>query len=260
MTWLLRPGIGLARRDADHLQLGVDPPLTAVLPDSPAVRLLLVELAHGSPLTTLDATTAPVLDVLVQTGLVVAGDEEAERRMRRAACVVHVDAPDGVLASLLRLVGAAGLQCTPAAELATVALVWTEGEPARERVDRWMRAGTPHLVVRELTGGPVVGPYVVPGRTACVRCLDAHLAERDPRRAFVVEQQAVNRPLRPPEPDPALRALAGAWAVQELRTAAEGGTPATWSAVVELSSLPPRTTAFRRHPHCGCAWAEELVS
>ena len=39
MTWLLRPGVGLARRDADHLQLGTDPPLAAVLPDSRAVRL-----------------------------------------------------------------------------------------------------------------------------------------------------------------------------------------------------------------------------
>ena len=26
MTWLLRPGVGLARRDAAHLQLGIDPP------------------------------------------------------------------------------------------------------------------------------------------------------------------------------------------------------------------------------------------
>ena len=77
MTWLLRPGVGLARRDADHLQLGTDPPLAAVLPDTRAVRLLLVELAHGSPLTTLDASTAPVLDALVAAGLVVAADEVA---------------------------------------------------------------------------------------------------------------------------------------------------------------------------------------
>ena len=70
MTWQLRPGVGLARRDAHHLQLGVDPPLAAVLPDTPAVRRLLVELAHGAPLTTLDATTAPVLDALVASRVV----------------------------------------------------------------------------------------------------------------------------------------------------------------------------------------------
>ncbi len=105
MTWLLRPGVGLARRDADHLQLGTDPPLAAVLPDTRAVRLLLVELAHGSPLTTLDASTAPVLDALVAAGLVVAADEVAARLDHRAGCRVQVDAPDGVLPALLRLVG-----------------------------------------------------------------------------------------------------------------------------------------------------------
>jgi len=259
MTFLLRPGVGLARRDADHLQLGTDPPLVAVLPDIRAVRLLLVELAHGSPLSTLDATTAPVLDALVAAGLVVAADDVAARRDRRAACLVHLDVPDGVLPALLRLAGEAGLRPARSPADASVALVWSEGEPPRARLDEWMRAGTPHLVVREAPGGPVLGPYVVPGATACLRCVDAHPGERDPRRALVVEQVATTPPLRPFDPDPALRALAVAWAVRELATGAEGGTPATWSATVELGQLPPTVTAYRRHLHCGCAWAEELV-
>ena len=208
MTWLLRPGVGLARRDADHLQLGTDPPLAAVLPDSRAVRLLLVELAHSAPLTTLDASTAPVLDALVAAGLVVAADEVAARLDHRAGCRVHVDAPDGVLPALLRLVGEAGLRLARSPAEASVALVWSEGEPPRARLDDWMRSGTPHLVVREGPGGPLLGPYVVPGATACLRCVDAHLGEQDPRRALVVEQVATTPPLRPDEPDPALRALA----------------------------------------------------
>jgi hypothetical protein len=260
MTWLLRPGVGLARRDAAHLQLGVDPPLAAVVPDSPAVKLLLVELAHGGPLTTLDEVTAPVLDTLVAAGLVVAEDQHAVRRGLRAARVVHLDAPAGVRPDLLRLVGAAGLSHSRDPGAATVALVWSEGEPPRDRLDAWMRSDTPHLVVREGVAGPVLGPYVEPGRTACLRCLDAHLAEQDPRRALVVEQLAGTAPLRAAEPDPALRALAVAWAVQDLATAADGGVPATWSATVALGSLPPVVTAYRRHVHCGCSWAEELAS
>jgi hypothetical protein len=259
MTLLLRPGVGLARRDATHLQLGTDPPLAAVLPDSRAVRLLLVELAHGSPLTTLDATTAPVLDALVAAGLVVAADQVAARRDRRAGCRVHVDVPDGVLPGLLRLVGEEGLRPARSPAEASVALVWCEGEPPRARLDEWMREGTPHLVVREGASGPVLGPYVVPGATACLRCVDAHLGEPDPRRGLVVEQVATTPPLRPFEPDPALRALAVAWAVRDLVTGAEGGVPAAWSATVELGLLPPRVTAYRRHLHCGCAWAEDLV-
>jgi bacteriocin biosynthesis cyclodehydratase domain-containing protein len=259
MTWLLRSGVGLARRDAAHLQLGTDPPLAAVLPDSRAVRLLLVELAHGSPLTTLTAATAPVLDVLVTTGLVVAADDDAARTDDRARCRVHVDAPDGVLAALLRLVGETGLRLTRSPAEASVALVWSEGEPPRAQLDDWMRSGTPHLVVRETSGGPLLGPYVVPGATACLRCVDAHLGEHDPRRALVVEQVATTPPLRPVEPDPALRALAVAWAVRDLTTAAEGEVPATWSATVALGVLPPTVTTYRRHLHCGCAWSEDLV-
>jgi hypothetical protein len=259
MTWLLRPGIGLARRDADHLQLGIDPPLAAVLPDSPAVKLLLVELAHGAPLTTLDAATSPVLESLVAAGLAVAADELAATAARRAACTVHVDAPDAVLGPLLVQLGAAGFGVTRDASEASAALLWTEGEPARARVDHWMRAGTPHLVVREGPQGTVLGPYVEPGATACLRCVDAHLGETDPRRALVVEQLAAAAPLRPLAPDPAARALAAAWAVHDLAAVAGGGRPASWSATVALAALPPAVTAYRRHLHCGCAWGEELV-
>jgi hypothetical protein len=259
MTWLLLPGLRLVRRDPQHLQLGIDPPHVAVLPDNRAVRRLVADLAHGGPLTTLEETTTPVLAALVRAGLVVAADDEARGRAQRGRCVVHVDAPDDVLPAALRLAGEAGLTTTPLAAAATVALVWAEGELARERLDGWIRSGTMHLVVAELTGGPRLGPYVVPGATACLRCVDAHAGETDPRRALVVEQVATGRPLRPARPDPALRALALAWAVHDLATAAEGGRPTTWSATVRLDALPPVPTPYRRHPHCGCAWADAAV-
>jgi len=259
MTWLLLPGLRLVRRDADHLQLGVDAPRLAVLPDTRAVRRLVADLTHGGPLTTLDEATTPVLTGLVRAGLVVAADDEADRRARRARCVVHVDAPDELVPAALRLIGESGLDTTSASAAATVALVWSEGELARDRLDGWVRAGTPHLVVTELIDGPRLGPYVVPGGTACLRCVDAHAGEADPRRALVVEQVATRRPLRAARPDLALRTLALAWAVHDVATAAEGGRPSTWSATVRLDALPPVQTAYRRHPHCGCAWADEAV-
>jgi hypothetical protein len=189
----------------------------------------------------------------------VAADADAARADRRARCRVHLDVPDGVLPPVLRLVGESGLRLARSDAEVSVALVWSEGDPPRARLDDWMRSGTPHLVVREGPGGPLLGPYVVPGVTACLRCVDAHLGEQDPRRALVVEQVATTPPLRPFEPDPALRALAVAWTVRDLVAAAEGGVPATWSATVALGLLPPTVTAYRRHLHCGCAWAEDLV-
>ena len=259
MTWLLRPGLRLVRRDADHLQLGVDAPHVAVLPDTRGVRRLVADLSHGGPLTTLDEATTPVLTQLIGAGLVVAADDEAGRRTRRARCVVHVDAPGELRPAALRLLRESGLSTTTAGSVATVALVWSEGELARDRLDGWVRAGTPHLVVAELPDGPRLGPYVVPGATACLRCVDAHAGETDPRRALVVEQLATGRPLRAARPDLALRTLALAWAVHDLATAAEGDRPSTWSATVRLDALPPVQTAHRRHPHCGCAWADEAV-
>ncbi|WP_298520648.1 hypothetical protein [uncultured Nocardioides sp.] len=256
MTWLLRPGIGLARRDTDLLQVGLDRPHVAVLPDTRAVRRLLVELAHGSPLSTLDEVTAPALAELVRAGLVVAAEDEVARFEHRAAGRVHLEVPAALWPSALRLLGESRLRLTRDPATATVALVWSEGELARHRVDAWVRSGTPHLVVRETAAGPVVGPYVVPGATACLRCVDAHEGERDPRRALVVEQLAERGPLRPAAPDPADRALALAWAIRDLATAAEGGAPATWSATVALGSLPPAVTPYHRHLHCGCAWAD----
>ena len=201
--------------------------------------------------------TAPALGELVRAGLVLAADDEESRRARRDRCHVHLDVPGAVLPAALRLLGELGLRTTRDPGAAAVALVWSEGELPRDRVDEWIRAGTPHLVVSEAYGGPRLGPYVVPGATACLRCVDAHAGEPDPRRALVVEQVASTPPLRPTEPDPARRALVLAWAAHDLATAAEGGVPVTWSATVALGVLPPVVTAYHRHLHCGCAWADE---
>ncbi|QIG43932.1 hypothetical protein G5V58_15170 [Nocardioides anomalus] len=259
MTWLLRPGLAVVRRDGEHLQLGLGA-RRAVLPAVPAVRRLLRELAAGAPLTTLDDVAGRALRALAEAGLVAPAEEEAARAAARAGCAVHLDVPPDLLPAALRLLGEAGLSVAGATDAVDVALVWAVGELSRSRLDGWMRTATPHLAVRETPDGPVLGPYVVPGATACLRCVDAHAAQRDPRHPLVVEQLATSGPLRPAAPDPARRALALAWAVRDLATAAEGGVPATWSSTIALGELPPELTAYHRHVHCGCTWAEELAA
>ena len=97
-----------------------------------------------------------------------------------------------------------------------------------------------------------VGPFVEPGVTACLRCVDAHLGERDPRRGVVVEQLA-GRTAAPD--DLALEALAVTWAVRDALRYLAGADPSTWSATVDLDlELDPLRQAWTRHPHCGCAW------
>jgi len=136
------------------------------------------------------------------------------------------------------------------------------GEPARDRLDRWMREGTPHLLLRLTEGRAIVGPFVRPGQTACLRCIDAHHTDVDPAWPLLVEQYASavarEREDAVPEPvDTALAALAAAWAARELVSHAEGRTPATASTTIRLH---PQLTALEtqgwpRHPGCGCSWS-----
>ncbi len=126
----------------------------------------------------------------------------------------------------------------------------------RDPIDDLVREGAPHLLVVSRGGVLELGPFVSPGHTACLRCVDAHRAEPDPRRHLVVEQiaQAVAAGAFEPR-DELLWSLALAWAVRDLVRFAEGSRPSTWSASYEIGPLdPPRSHEWERHPHCGCAW------
>lgn len=271
-----RPGVHVVRRDAGHLQVGIDPPHRVVVPDSPAVRALLRELPTALDAVA-DAEARAALDSLHAAGLVLDGGEPASRSRtdhaaRRAAeaqfgedagrrLAARSDARIGIRATgrpattaggLLR---AAGLGTAGSGELPSAWLVVTAAEPPRGDLDPLVQEGAPHLLV---VCGPAVrvGPFVSPGRTACLRCVDAHLAERDPRRPLVVEQAARAALAADDAPvDPTLEVLALAWAVRDLARYAEGDRPATWSATVDLDhSGPAARREWQRHPHCGCAW------
>jgi bacteriocin biosynthesis cyclodehydratase domain-containing protein len=136
------------------------------------------------------------------------------------------------------------------------------GEPRRDVVDPWLRDEEPHLLVRFVEGRALVGPFVLPGRTACLRCIDAYLTEEDPAWPLLVEQYAratrTDRPDGIPEPvDAAVAAVAVGWAAREVATYAEGGTPTTLSATIRLGAALETvdTRRWAQHPHCGCSWA-----
>ena len=139
-----------------------------------------------------------------------------------------------------------------------VRLVVTADEVSRSRVDRLVRDGEPHLLVTGRSGRLTIGPFVAPGVTACRRCVDAHLAERDPRRSLVIEQldDAAAGPV-PTPCDPALMSLALAWAARDLVSYLDGDRPATWSATVDVGpDLALERRSWTRHPHCGCSWGD----
>lgn len=144
-----------------------------------------------------------------------------------------------------------------------VAALVVVGEPEREYVDEWMREGTPHVLLRLTEGQVLLGPFVVPGVTACLRCMDAHHTDIDPAWPLLVTQYAAAvsriREDSLPEPvDSLLANLAAAWTARDLVSYLEGHSASTTSAILRLdgvlSSLEAQTWA--RHPACGCTWAE----
>jgi bacteriocin biosynthesis cyclodehydratase domain-containing protein len=130
--------------------------------------------------------------------------------------------------------------------------------PRPERVDMLMRAAVPHLFVRVRDTIGIVGPFVVPGLTSCLRCADLHRCDRDacwPQLALQLAGQTQLTDLAGTQATAAFAASqvleAGGW----LRGTAE--RPATCETSV---ALEPRTAAVRHrswsaHPKCPCGAA-----
>ena len=280
----LRPGLPVLLRDEDWIQVGADPSECVVLPATPAVRETLAALQAGR-----GRLDDEVLAVLAHEGrlcdarLVHRHDPDPAVR---AAVVARHPAPEAAMASRAAYdVQVVGHRCgtDPAAQdalervvdLATrlldqegvrggdrpAGLLLSIGEPDRGLTDDWLRDGVAHLVVRLLEGIALIGPFVVPGVSACLRCLDAHRTDADPLWPLLLAQLTapVRRGDGVPEPaDPALQALAVSWAVRDLTSYVEGRRPATWSATLRLTPdlAETESIAWLRHPGCGCAWDE----
>ena len=286
MRLVLAPGIRVVRRSRGVLQVGLAPHRRVLLTDTQPVRRVLDLLLRGEQPPE-DPGSRAVLEalspVLVDpTGLVVPGVADGdvaaaalldphgyrERLSARQRARVEVRGALGDIdpAPLLEAAGLPTSLTARSGDVPTAVLVLCVGELDRDQVDPWVRAGVPHLLVRMIEGEAVVGPLVEPGRTACLRCLDAHAAEADPRHPLLVAghaRAAARRHDGVAEPvDSALASLAVAWAVRDLVTFAEGERPPTWSSTVQLSATLAAVTRaeWRRHPACGCSWLPDEQS
>lgn len=228
---ILRPGLQILRRDINTLQLGLDwpgvctlretPALTAVLAavdgfrDCPGVVLAAVE----SGVSRADALSA--LEVLIDCGALVeqstawrsadsegawaslwllAGPERsaADLSRRRQQRRVHVRGTGQVADAARALLGLAGVADASHGGADLVVLA-SDCEPSRDLADQVMRedAGA-HLWVftREVVG--VIGPFVVPGGSVCLRCADLARADLDPAWPTLLQSAAAHRPPPPP--------------------------------------------------------------
>src|SRR5215831_9157829 len=116
----------------------------------------------------------------------------------------------------------------------------------------------PHLAVAASEAIGVVGPLVLPGRSACVRCLDLTRAERDPAWPLILAQLSAQVSADPPACDTVLATMVAAQAVaQALAFIDQGGqAPAVTNGTLELV-LPAwqwRRLTWQPHPECGCRY------
>jgi bacteriocin biosynthesis cyclodehydratase domain-containing protein len=223
----------------------------------------LVDSRDLLPLLTGSIAPPTVAALVRQTGDHAAETVAARRRWRTETRSFGHPSGSGLRGAFESLTSAAGLGSPGPSPDAPVdcGVLLGVGEPDRELVDAWTRGGTPHLLVRLTEGRAVIGPFVEPGATACLRCLDAHHQDADPAWPLLVRQYAAasarDRSDGAPEPvDPLLAALAVAWAARDLASYADGARPSTWSSTITLHPRLARleTRRWLRHPGCGCSW------
>lgn len=114
-------------------------------------------------------------------------------------------------------------------------------------------ADVPHLslVVRE--GDALAGPFVVPGRAACLQCLDLHRTDDDPAWPALLAQLTSGGPSAGAEPAAVALVAAGVAAAAVLAHL-DGDRPFLLGRTVEMT-LPdalPRVREWSPHPGCGC--------
>jgi bacteriocin biosynthesis cyclodehydratase domain-containing protein len=253
----------VVRRGLDHLQVGLYDGRRVVLPRTEGVLRTLAMLLERQPIEE-NPATASVIEQLDRNGCLVRGTR-AGRTGRKVAVLGRIAGPG--LPDIEELLGAAGVVTVsePADADAVVAIVL--GELPRERLDPLLRSSTSHVVVRLVDGGAVIGPFVVPGKTACLRCIDAHQSVLDPHHVAVttryVEAAARARPDGVSDlVDPALAAIALAWAVRDVVVHLDGGQPSTWSRTLLLGPDPTqrREDRWLRHPMCACCFADDALA
>jgi bacteriocin biosynthesis cyclodehydratase domain-containing protein len=118
-----------------------------------------------------------------------------------------------------------------------------------------MRDQVPHLAVSADEAIGVVGPLVIPGRTACLRCLDLTRAERDPAWPLILAQLEGREP-NPCACDAPLAAAVAAQAAAQVLAFIDRAVTADPVANGTLELVLPgwqwRRRTWPRHPGCSC--------
>lgn len=140
-------------------------------------------------------------------------------------------------------------------------LVILTGLTLPDLIESLMRDRVPHLALRACEAIGVVGPFVLPAKSACLRCVDLRKAEGDPQWPKILAQATFTR-AHPQACDTVLAAMTTAVAAaQALAYIDRAGasprnpmTPVTANGTLEVV-LPDwqwRRRTWLPHPACAC--------
>ncbi|WP_188894383.1 ThiF family adenylyltransferase [Microlunatus endophyticus] len=138
----------------------------------------------------------------------------------------------------------------PPPDLTVIAV--DRAEPDRAIGDDYVRSDHPHLYVRPMQAGAVIGPFVLPGRTPCLGCLDRVRRDADPAWPGLLTQLCrIRLPVLP-----MLAAWAASTAAVQIACWAGGGNPGSGGGTFELTAddFELRVRPWPMHPACGCSW------
>src|ERR1700683_5195961 len=142
-------------------------------------------------------------------------------------------------------------------------LVVLTGPVLPDLIDALLRDRVPHLALRTGEAIGVVGPLVLPGRSACLRCVDLRKASGAPARAERRAQPPFGR-ARPEACDTVLAAMTATLASAQALAYIDrpGTTPAGANGTLEVV-LPDwqwRRRTWPPHAACRCGGAARTVS
>ena len=120
-----------------------------------------------------------------------------------------------------------------------------------------MTLDIPHLVVSAAGARAVIGPFVIPGHSSCLRCRDLHLADADATWPRAAVQWSARKPA---VTSTALAHVAGAWAALQVLALLDAGSDSpsmpTIDGALSITLPDGQPSHERRPPHalCGCRW------
>ncbi|MGQ0842941.1 MAG: ThiF family adenylyltransferase [Sporichthyaceae bacterium] len=247
---LLDPGPHGGRRELSH-RFAAQVEIRGAGRVGATLASLLAAAGVGEVRTVDDGPTRPL-------DLAPAGLRAEHLGMQRGRAAAPAPLPAPTLSAARRARRRAGLPAPrrkgPTADV--VVLTSDAGVPARAD-DLWTER-VPHLVAQVQETSGTVGPLVVPGTSACLRCLDLARGERDPQWASLTAQLTV-----PSEPeavaacDVVLATAVASHAALQVLTFLDTGSATTLDGTLHLR-LPDgilRRRSWQPHPACGCTWA-----